>query len=128
MIGGLATIFIMIAAFLIMISGVLPSDGGKRLRARAGHLILFTVLMLVALPFVEALLRAVPRYVIFGMLIASSLAAFAVIESRRRHAPRPPQHGFVSYRASGKVPVHEEEPLAARDDPDGEGAEPDELL
>jgi hypothetical protein len=129
MIAGLATIFIMVAALLIMFSGVLPSEGGKRLRAQAGHLILFTVLMLVALPFVEAFLRAVPPYVIVGVLLAASLAAFVILESRRRHAPRPPQHGFVSYRASGKVPVHEAEPLALRDEPDGEaGAEPDELL
>jgi hypothetical protein len=129
MIAGIAMLLIMAAGFFVMISGALPNDGGERARARAGHLVLFAVLMLIVVPFAAALLRAVPRTVIVGVLAAASLGAFGILESRRANAPRPQRHRFVSYRASGKVPVHEVEPSPADPDEDAELAtEPNELL
>ncbi len=129
MIAGIATLLIMAAAFLVMISGAFSKEGGKLARARAGHLVLFTVLTLLLVPFAAALLHAVPRTVIVGVLAAASLGAFAILESRRASAPRPQRHGFVSYRASGKVPVHEVEARPVGPDEDGEaGAEPNEHL
>jgi MFS family permease len=128
MTASLATLLIMAAAFLVMFSGALGDEGGKRARARAGTLILIAVLMVIAQPFCVALLHAVPWYVVIGTLIVVSLAAFAIVEARRAGAPRVPQRTFVSYRGSGKVPAHEEEPpLAAREDSEA-GAERDELL
>ncbi len=130
MIGGIATILIMVAGFLLLISVALPTDGGQRVRSRAGRLVLYAVLLVILWPFAAALLRAIPGPAILAGLAIVSIGAFLVLESRRAHVARTPPRGFVNYRGSGKVPVHEEELLhggLGEEDPEG-GAEPHELL
>jgi hypothetical protein len=128
MIAALATLLVMAAGFLFMISGALSDDSGKRVRARAAHLVFFAVLMLIMVPILAALLRAVPRTAIIVVLAAASLGAFAILESRASD-PRSQRRRFVSYRTSGKVPVYE--PEGGLGGPDGEaepGVERDDLL
>ena len=66
---------------------------------------------------------------LLALTAAASLAALAIHESRRASVPRPQRRGFVSYRASGKVPVYQSErSIGGPHEDDEPGAERDELL
>jgi|GEM_PF-5284484 len=101
MIAGAATLFILAAGFLVMISGALSESAGQQLRTRAG---LF-VLIAVALPLLGALLASLPKALVVGALTIASILAFLVLEARNRDLSRACPGVFVNYRASGKVPV-----------------------
>ena len=103
MIAGTATLLILTAGLLIMISGALSESAGQQVRRRAG---LF-VLIAIALPLIGALLASLPRALVVGALIVASILAFLVLEARNRDLSRARPGVFVNYRASGKVPVQE---------------------
>jgi hypothetical protein len=124
MTAGLATLLILAAGFLIMISGVLSKAGGEHLRSRAGCLILLAI----SLPLAVSLLASLPRWLILGAFIAVSILAFLFLEARYRILRPTTRLGdYMNYRASGKVPVHEGDLSSLTSDTEALGVADDEI-
>lgn len=100
MIAAMVTLLTMMAGVLVIVSGLLPESAGTRLRECARNLFLIAI----ALPMVVALVGSVPRGVLLGVFVTASALAFFALQYRCG-AQRAQHADFVNYRASGKVPV-----------------------